>query len=140
MFGGFFLVVIAVNYVFITTALDTHTGVVVDKAYERGLAFDSLAEKQKAQPKLTEKFEYKDGSLSWRLQDEKGTALENATVKARLYRAVQDGYDKNIEFENKGRGLCESNISLPLKGEWSIRLKAAWDSQNYQSVKTFIAR
>ena len=44
-FVAFFGVIIAVNSVFITTALNSHSGVVTKQPYEKGLAYNQYLEK-----------------------------------------------------------------------------------------------
>ena len=138
-FVAFFAVIVAVNSVFITTALSTHSGVVTDRPYERGLAFDEILETARSQPDLIQHATFERGILRWVLHDEDGEPLQ-ADVQARLFRPVQGGQDFDIALTSKGSGIYEAHLDLPMKGRWDAQLKAAWDNTQYQTRYSFTAK
>lgn len=139
LFVFFFVIVIAVNGVFITVALDSHTGLITENPYEKGLAYNETLERAASQEKIVSQPQYKNGVLSWQMKDDSGALIESATVKAKIIRDVQDGYDFTIELENKGNGLYEAVIEAPLPGIWSAHLSSKWDNnKHYQTVYKFI--
>lgn len=138
-FIAFFSVVVAVNTVYITSALGTFSGVVTDDPYEKGLAFDKMLAQERDQPKLRQQASYENGRLRWILKDERGQPLK-AHVSARLFRPVQEGYDFEVVLDDQGEGVYEIPLDLPLEGRWIAQLKAQWDTSQYQLHLPFIAR
>jgi nitrogen fixation protein FixH len=138
-FVAFFALIVAVNTVFISTALNTHSGVVTEKPYEKGLAFDQTLELARAQPDIQQKAEFHDGVLQWSLRDSNGQPI-TAEVNATLVRTVKDGYDFQVKLEHKGDGVYETPLDLPLKGRWEARLKAQWKTLQYQTRYPFVAK
>ena len=139
-FIAFFGVIVAVNSVFITQALSTHSGVITEKPYEKGLEFDAMVEAAKAQPQLSQEFSYADGILRWDLRDENGVALRGADVTARLVWPVKSGYDMDVTLFETAPGIYEVQANLPRKGRWKTTLKATWNEQTYQTRASFISR
>lgn len=133
-FVTFFAVIIIVNTIFIYAALNTHSGVVTQKPYETGLAFNEVLNKAKAQPDLKHKVSYENGSLRWKLP------MNNASVTASLVRRVQDGKDFDITFQNMGNGIYEAQPDMPLAGAWTAKLKAEWNNKTFQTSHDFIAK
>ncbi|HRX96484.1 MAG TPA: FixH family protein, partial [Bacteroidales bacterium] len=84
-------------------------------AYARYEDFVVL-EEAKNQPKLNDTVSYDVPMLRWKLADEQGAPLLNATVTAKLIRPVQDGHDFDISLVHKGNGIYEAPLNLPYKG------------------------
>ncbi len=138
-FIAFFAVIIAVNAVYIITAVNSHSGVITDKPYEKGLAYDETLESAKSQPELNQKANFKNGVLRWELKAADGVPID-AKVTAHLVRPVKKGYDFDITFDHKGNGIYEAKPDLPLKGKWEAQLKAQWDkTSQYKTRLTIIA-
>lgn len=138
-FVAFFALVAAVNAVFISTALKTHSGVVTDQPYEKGLAYNEMLARAGEQPAVDHKPSWQDGVLSWTLHDANGKPIE-AEVTALLYRSVKDGSDFNVTLKPAEDGIYEANIDLPMKGRWEAQLKAIWKSSQYQTRFMFVAQ
>lgn len=132
-FLAFFALIIVVNSIFIYVALGTHSGVVTEQPYEKGLAFNETLAKAKAQVNLEHTVSYESGVLRWSLP------MGNAVVNANIVRPVQDGYDFEIPLKHMGGGIYEANPTFPLKGAWTANLKAIWDNQQFQTSHDFIA-
>ena len=129
----FFALIIVVNSIFIYVALGTHSGVVTEQPYEKGLAYNETLAKAKAQVDLEHKVSYRGGVLRWNLP------MGGAVVNANIVRPVQDGYDFQMPLKHMGGGMYEANLVLPLKGAWTAKLKAIWDDQQFQTRHDFIA-
>ena len=127
-FVFFFMVITAVDTAFVTTAIRTQTGVVADRAYEKGLAYDKTLDEAAAQSRLgiNQKATFKDGILSWKLMIKDGHALEGAHIAAHFFRPTQDGYDFDMILSDKGSGLYQARPQFPLPGLWIARLEAQW--------------
>lgn len=138
-FIAFFGVIVAVNTVFITTALSTHSGVVTEQPYEKGLAYDETLKAARAQPDLQQKAYFENGVLRWVLHDENGQPL-NADVNARLVRPVKDGQDFEVVMTQALGGVYEADLNLPMKGRWEAQLRAEWQTRQYQTRLSFIAK
>lgn len=131
----FFGVIVAVNAVFIIKALETHSGVVTERPYEKGLAFNKILEKARAQPDINHKILYAEGVLRWEFP------IENADVIAVIVRPIKDGYDFEIPLEYVGDGVYQGKPQLPHLGAWTVKLKATWDdNQTFQTRYDLIAK
>lgn len=126
-FFAFFGVIVAVNTVFISNALKTHSGVVTDKAYERGLAYNETLQAARNQPKLEQVASYENGVLRWKLP------MQNATVSAKIIRPIKDGDDFDITLHHNGDGIYEASPDFPMTGAWTAHLKASWNNQTFQT-------
>jgi len=134
-FLGFFGIVVAVNAIYITEALDSFSGVITDKPYEKGLAYDEVLNEAKNQSPLLKKPYFKDGTLFWEILEESGT-VDDAIVTAKLVRPVQDGYDFEIELKQTQKGHYQAPLNLPLKGLWKAQLLATWNNNQSQHQAT----
>jgi len=129
----FFGMIVAVNAVFITNALKTHSGVVIENAYERGIDYNATIEAARSQPDIESSVSYEDGFLRIVLP------IEEATVTAKMFRAVRDGYDFDVELKHVGGGIYEAPLELSLAGAWSAHIKATWNNNQNQN-ETFQTR
>ena len=133
-FAAFFGVIVAVNAVFITLALETHSGVVVERPYERGLAFNEILEKARAQADIEYDVSYEGGVLRLSLP------VTTAEVAALFMRQVKGGDDFEMVLAHRGGGVYEAVPEMPLPGAWRVRLKARWEKQTFQTVYELIAQ
>lgn len=138
-FLGFFGIIFLVNGFFIYTAISTQTGLVTEQAYEKGLDYNEVLDEAKSQPVFQDEISYKSPVLSWKLKDESGQPVLDAKVAGHVIRPVQDGYDFDISLVSKGAGLYESDIKLPLKGQWVVKLESQWikNNQNHSYKTTY---
>lgn len=139
-FATFFGVVILVNAVFITSALQSHSGLVIDDAYKKGLSYNTTLQEAKNQPNWSSEVEFSNGLLTWNLTDENAAVIEDAKVNARFFRPVKDGDDFNAELQYDGQGIYSLTPEFPVKGSWIVNLSAAWNNQTYKTQKTLIVR
>ena len=128
LFVLFFAVIALVDGTFVTLAILTHTGLVTDEAYEKGLAYNKTLNEAAEQKKigLIQKAVFENGILSWQLSTKEGQAINGATVSVKMFRPAQDGNDFKVSLENKGNGLYEVRPQFPLPGLWTTRLEAQW--------------
>lgn len=138
-FVAFFAVIALLDGIFVYIAVNTHTGVVTEQAYEKGLAFNETLDKAKAQPELNEAVSYKSGILRWKLADNRGHPITNAAASAKIIRPVQEGHDFDINLTHKGNGIYEAVPTLPLPGLWTAKLSSTWNDKHYQTTHQFIA-
>ncbi len=140
----FFVVLALLDGTFVYLAVSSHTGVVTEQAYEKGLAYNDLLQRaeEQAQTALKQKVLYsqENGILRWTLHDKNGAPLEQAVVTAHIIRPVQDGYDFDIVLLHKGEGVYEVPVKTPLIGQWVAKLEAQWDTHRYQITHQFVVR
>ena len=130
----FFIVVAILDGIFVTLAITTHTGLVTEKAYEKGLAYNEVlerAEKQKSMG-IQARAEYKDNVLTLRLKTREDTPLKAEKVVAKFYRPSGTGHDYEVQLEDKGDGLYQAAPAFPLSGLWTTTLEAQWHDQQQQ--------
>lgn len=133
-FVMFFTVLAIVNGFFVYTAITTHTGVVTEKPYEKGLAFDEKLEAARNQPAIEEYFSFKDGAVSWHLK-----GVEGASARATFFRPVQGGHDFGVDLE-AAADHYSATPDFPLKGLWHVRLHAQWNEQSYHKTYPVVVR
>ncbi len=140
-FLAFFVAIAAVNAVFITKALKTHSGVVSESAYEDGLAYNDRLHAGRVQEALglTENLVHENGTLTWTIQDKNGAPLTGAKVTARMIRPLKSGHDYEIEFTQVAKGVYSVPLNAPLSGAWTVKANAQWDTHNYQTTLEIIA-
>ena len=137
-FIAFFALIVVVNTVFVSTALNTHSGVVTDQPYEKGLAFNETLAEAHAQPAVKHEPSWEGNMLRWTLLDENGQPID-ADVTALLFRSVKDGSDFAVALQPDGQGVYKAELDLPMKGRWEAQLKAVWNSSQYQTRFTFVS-
>tara|TARA_R110001592_G_scaffold29350_3_gene106507 strand:+ start:20670 stop:21131 length:462 start_codon:yes stop_codon:yes gene_type:complete len=136
----FFGTIIIVNAVFIYIAVKSHTGVITENPYEKGLRYDQTISQAKAQQKMKDKVTFENGTLRWTLKDKDNSLVKDAYVTAKIIRPVQDGYDINITLNYNETGYYEAALNLPLKGLWQAHMKAQWNNTQYQTTENFQVR
>ena len=139
LFVLFFVTFIAVDAVMVTLAVRTQTGLVTEQAYEKGLAYN---ETLKAAAEQTawgwqDTISVHDGNITYVLNNENGDAVTGAIVTAQFIRPVQDGHDFSVPLI-PDHNHYKAAITLPLKGEWGVRVNVKWKNRNYQRYQVFI--
>lgn len=132
----FFVVVAAVNAFFVYKALHSYSGVVIDNAYEHGLAYNKTLDAAEAEKNsgISQQLTYQNGVLSWVIRDKEGKPVNNAKVHATFLRAVQDGkdFDRNLTFS--GNGQYKVSVNAPLPGVWTAKCEATWNNQSFRTT------
>lgn len=140
IFVTFFGVILAVNSVFMTYAITTHSGVVTEKPYEKGLAHDKTLEKARNQPKWQSHITFENGVLRWDLKDEKFVPIDSGNAKAFFMRPIKSGNDFNLTLDYKGNGIYEAQPDFPYIGAWNVKLDMTWKDNHYRTSKTLIVK
>lgn len=149
---GFFGVILGANGVMIWLALGSHPGLTQERPFETGLRYDAItaaAEKQAALGWSADlEFLPDEGagngkSLTGRLivtmSGPDGRALkERLTLRAQIERRVESREDMDLPLEPMGPGRYGAILTLPLRGEWLVRLAAASDKGEWQVAKTLM--
>ena len=136
-----FMVVLAVNVVFVRTALRSNPGVVTEHAYEKGLAYNAVLNEVKAEQALgwKAKISYENGQLRLVLHDNAGQPIQGARVSALIDRPLQAGLTKTIALPEAGNALYAVPVEFPLPGQWDITASILWNKHYFQIRQRIIA-
>jgi nitrogen fixation protein FixH len=146
----YFFVLFIVGYMtldffFIYLSNITYNGVVTEHAYEKGLQYNSIIDKNIEQEHLgwvgSLDYQIKDGKhllLKFTLKDAKGKKISGALINAKIMRPVTDKFDKLIILEEVAVGEYQVRCQLPLAGQWEIKLTAKAKGKEYFLNKRII--
>lgn len=142
IYVGAFGVVLAVNLIFMMSAVKTFSGVSTDQAYEKGLKYNERMDAQRAQKQLgwSVKAEVRplDGGLPHSadivltVRDRNGLPVTGLAVDADFIRPTAEGHDKSLPFTEQGEGRYLLRLSLTLGGQWEMSARAHRGEQLYQ--------
>lgn len=134
-FAAFFGFIVAVNAVMVTLALRTHSGIVTEHPYEKGLAYNQVVEAEKKQGMLGWKgiIQYKNGVLRFALHDKNHQPLAWEKATATITRPTQQGMDFRIALKG-----AETPVDFPANGLWDIQVDAAHEGVHYQQRKRMV--
>ena len=138
----FFLVFMILDGIFVYIAVYTHTGVVTEKAYEKGLDYDAFlekAEKQKASGVLLTTT-YENDLFRLVLRDADGQPMDGAAVKALFFRPVSDGHDFSVSLTSSGDGVYSTEGRPPMPGAWTVKVEAEWKTQIFRTTARISAQ
>ncbi len=134
-FVAFFGFIAAVNAVMVTIALRTHSGVVTDHPYEKGLAYNDVIKAQEAQAALgwKSRIEYSADALILTLtdKDKQPIAWEKAT--ATITRPTK----KDMDFTLALTGT-RTPITFPESGLWHVRIDVVHAGAHYQHSERIV--
>ena len=128
-FVGLFGVVVAVNGIMIWLALGTFPGLVTERPYDRGLAYNRNLEAAAAQAglgweaRLAARLAGPTMALvELTLRDRDGRPLDGAEVRAQLRRPVGTGSDLDLVLAPTGPGTYRAATTLPRPGAWDVHV------------------
>lgn len=124
MFGAFFGLIFAVNGVFLYQALSTHTGVVANEPYRKGLAYNEriAADVQQAGLAWNDTIVVgRDGRITLELTKQSGEAIQGMLISGTIARPATSGFDRQVTFsENATAYVAEAG---PLaEGNWIVEV------------------
>jgi nitrogen fixation protein FixH len=137
-----FLLLFVIDGTLVYLAVSTRPGVVVERAYERGLAYNQYlaeADAQKARGWQSHVV-YEGNQLSLALAGKDGQPLQGATITAQFVRPVHDGEDFTLPLEESAPGVYIKTVTFPQPGKWNVRISATWQNQPYQVSQELIVR
>ena len=137
----FFVVIAIVDGVFVTVALQTHTGVVSHQAYEEGLAYNDILDASKTQDSLgwqsSLSLNSDQTTLILELKDNQGQIIEGAAARAVIDRPIQEGLGFDVSLTQQG-GQYFADVAFPMHGEWDVRVYISQGDATYQTSKRFV--
>lgn len=135
---GFFAIVFAVNGVFLYSALSTHTGVVSNEPYRKGLAYNERIEADAVQQ---ERNWYVDltipdaaGDVRLALADAQGRPVAGLGLSGRLGRPSTGDLDQQLAFKEAAAGTYVAPISALQSGTWVIDVQASELKTNGEEI------
>jgi nitrogen fixation protein FixH len=128
-FVALFLVVAAVNGAMIWLAVGSFPGLVTDKAYDRGLAYNRNLEAAAAQAALGWKLRIDSRWLGPTqleieavLTDAGGVPVDGARVRGELSRPAEAGGEFLVELQGLGQGVYRAATPVTRFGVWDLHL------------------
>jgi nitrogen fixation protein FixH len=129
---GFLVMIVLISALVLAVTIGTivvgsrqFDGVVTERPYETGLAWDKVRnEQQRLGWKITlQEQTIKKGSndLFLTILGREGRPLETATVLLTISRPASPQYDRAYEARQLGNGRFVASIELPLFGHWDLR-------------------
>lgn len=141
-FVAFFLTLTGLMAWFAWLAISTDRGVVSTHAYQNGLAYNQVLEKQREQDALgwqTQLDIKKDtgapAHAEFVLRDKAGKAINDAEVQLSFIRPTQAGHDVTIMLVNKGNGRYVGETPLALPGLWDAHITVKSGTNTVQTSK-----
>ena len=125
---GFFAIVFAVNAYFIRAALSTHTGVVANEPYRKGLKYNERIAASEQQASLGWKDEIvlaPDGRrLVVTFRDKGGEPVGGLEVSATIGRAATSREDIPLSLRETSAGQYEAPLTLAGEGRYVANIEA----------------
>lgn len=135
VFAGGMLVVVAVNAVLITTALNSFPGLVVQRPYDRGIAYNDELRQNRTQAVLgwTVSPRYEAGRLTVAIADASGAAVPGLAVRATMSRPLGGEAQVEAGLAPATEGYAAA-IALPRHGQWDLRIAASGAAGDYRAT------
>ena len=141
-FVAFFVGLAIMDGIFVYLATSTHTGVVTDQAYDRGLKYNETVAAAAAQAELGWVSSVSlsgDGTFNFALSDGVNDMV-GAEVFAEFTRPTQSGVDFEVPLEGLRNGTYSTQVDFPLEGIWDVRVYVTWNQQQYQHSQRLMVR
>lgn len=125
---AFFGIVFAVNGVFLYQALSTHTGVVSNEPYRKGLEYNRTIEADERQTELGWTADLsvpvKAGDVRLALVDSKGGPVAGLGLTGRVGRPSTDREDQKLAFSESSAGTYVAPLLALGEGTWIVEVQA----------------
>ncbi|MBF0260671.1 MAG: FixH family protein [Magnetococcales bacterium] len=139
----FFVVVFVVNAIFVRLSLNSWSGLVTDKAYDKGLAYNKVLKAQQEQEAMGWRVTLDDDALKvgseaplrLTVLDQQGSPLVGANVEGTLVRPVQQGYDREFVMKEISPGRYEVGLMVPLSGIWELKVRVSGTGGEYRLAR-----
>lgn len=137
----FFAAIFVVNAMFIVKALESHSGVVQDNPYKRGLEYNKILEKHEKEKLLGwvgQASVADNQTLVYLLNDKDGNAVHGAKVTVQMLRPAQKGQDYSLQLHEQDRGRYTAKLNAPLKGSWHALISVVRGADSYSDMVPLI--
>jgi nitrogen fixation protein FixH len=126
----FFGIIFLVNGTLIYAALSTHTGVVANEPYRKGLAYNQriAADERQARLGWNETLELsQNGRVTLLLMESDGRAVKGLKIKGILGRPATNRQDIKLALAETSPGHYEAQTFPMAQGSWLITVEARLD-------------
>jgi len=136
----FFVVIALVDGGMATLAIRTHTGLVTEHPYEKGLAYNEVVAAESRQEELGWKGEitYTAPLLHFTPSDRDGKILSIDHATAHIMRPAKEGMDFQVPLVRTDTGTWQAKLQFPASGLWEIRIFAAQGENPFQQAKRIV--
>jgi nitrogen fixation protein FixH len=121
----------------------TFDDIVVERPYEKGLAYDSIRKERAASGWNVEMASPSPragkSEIAFSVTGRDGRPLADATVSLFISRPSSPAYDRSYRTTRTDEGLFRTEIELPLYGYWDVKVLVASEGKNISFEKTFFA-
>lgn len=145
-FVAFFVGFITVDAVLVMIAVRSHTGVITNHAYEKGLKYNQTIAASEAQATKGWRgnivLQTSDDApfLTFTLADKSGQALQVESAHATIIRPTQDGMDQTISLIKRKDGSYGAPLVLPQRGAWDVRVYARVQGADFQQSRRIVVK
>ena len=130
---AFFAVVFAANGALVFFALESFPGLVADKPYETGLAYNRVLEaahRQATRGWTSElRLDATGGRVVVRMAGADGKPVQGLAARVTLRRPLGEAQDRRVTLRETSPGLYAAEGSLPLAGRWTATVEAEQGGQ-----------
>lgn len=140
-FVGFFALLFMFDGIFVYLATSTHTGVVTEQAYQKGVDYNETIAAVDAQNALGWQGEITysaDGLLNFKVQDDTAGTISGANVVAEVTRPTHNGVDFEQPLKEIAPGIYQAPVKFPLDGMWDVRVYVSWQQKQFQTAQRII--
>tara|TARA_B100001564_G_C20614631_1_gene659269 strand:- start:568 stop:1032 length:465 start_codon:yes stop_codon:yes gene_type:complete len=137
-FVAFFAVLAILDGIFVFLATSTHTGVVTQNAYEKGLNYNKVIEAYDAQHtnNIIESIGIEKSAIYAIIKIADTTETTGTmTPEAYLKYVGQEGFDFKQSLPAVGKGKYQQLIDFPTTGQWDLTVAVTWNKKHYQKTK-----
>lgn len=135
---GFFGIIFAVNAYFINVAVSTHTGVVANEPYRKGLKYNERIAAAERQSALgwhdVIRIAPSGDRITIDIRDKDGKAVPGLDIKATLGRPASASYDVSATLQETAPGVYEAAIPQREAGAYIASIEAVDPSRDAQGV------
>lgn len=119
---------------FVMLSIDRHPGMTTENAYEKGLAYNDVIAKDRAQQDLgwNGKILKVRDKVVVEMRDGSGEALSAAKAHVWFYRPSDQNLDKRFLMEEKSAGVYETDVGGFQKGLWDVRIRVSKGGKSIQ--------
>ena len=126
---AFFGVIFVVNGYFLYSALSTHTGVVANEPYRKGVEYNKRIEADERQSSLgwTDAIESLGGDapIVFSLRDRYGEPVRGLSIQGFVGRPSTAQFDRKLAFREVSPGRYEAAAGRLDSGAWMLNVEAA---------------
>ncbi len=137
IFFSFFAIIFIVNGAMMYSAITTHTGIVANEPYRKGLHYNERIADDERQAKLGWSDDVtiaRDGRIAITLFAEQSRPVSGMKVAAQIGRPSTNCFDARVDFRETMPGRYEAQAGALEAGAWIIALEVRTDRNAADAV------